>query len=1449
MRYKRMGIASNLLKRQIKKAARNLKDEDLLNVDTPVSTSLFTRPEKLNNVEVENKQVSNTEFDARIEELDEATTATDWQKKTKKFVSESRDVNPTVRTPELENSTMDLIAGKITREQHLNNVDEYKPVNPWDALPREPSSKATVFSLKPNQREDGFFVLSTEDAKSLGVTKSLLAIGQRFLGRLDIPAYKDYDTWIVAGKSPKGEKGTVYAKAIHYGSKDGKPVVFRASQGKSEKIGKGKADPDYTPETHEKTGYATVDGIVQDLDVRAIRAKAAKYLNDPEWTQVGFDPRRQGGFYVRAGDNKHVPIREASEVIQIGPLVLAKNAKLDFEHVGYAEGGAVTMNRQMKLFKDGGLKDEGGMIDEVSGNEVPIGGTKKGVRDDIAVNISEGEFVMPADVVRYHGLDKMMQIRQEAKMGLKQMEAMGQMGNSDEATIPDDMPFGMADLIVVGAGDEPMEFANGGFVPSYAPGGTVKLTDNASKYEGYRNAPATSFQELMGDAYAEVVMYINAAGDMLAVPYINGSPVYPIPDGYILYDPSVTKPTEGQAEAVNAVANANAVIRDNDDRDRQQQPPPKPPVKWQEISTDEFMAEAGKMVGIGRTVINVATMFMGPLSLLTKGMMVINDRSVAKEIAQRIKSGEFSAAQLETLNGITEKLSGSGGLIGSVLGGIINTVGNLFGASKEEKEAVAKVENIITKVKQPVAKKPEAQGSGLAESEEFKNALQDVVTPQQVAYSTSASRERADPYDPRIRRVVPEGQNVVSTTTTGGGSVFDSGTSQAQLEETRLGIDPDRNIATVSGQVPTTTSVNPYATTSETTSGSPYADAFGDYTGSRALTNVTDTIRELQAESAKNPYSNLPTAVTPASGDPRAGVMQYSGPSSSAATPNAIDGPFAGFPSAPIPVQAQMVTAFGQKNVTPQTQKQVIAPTVQTPGFDPSGGNYAVTPQQVAYSTSASRGSEDPYDPRGIMPTSEQIAFQPQRTTTPIIQSNAAGMPQGSNVYVNPNTGSYDEVPVVPKKVVVGGDGSGAGSSAVVDTSTGTGTQDQTKMVFNDEDYTPTSTQLNQQLTDLGLVNKTDAKFAQPVDFSQTKLGESYDTTVSGSELSGLDLLAEENAAIDPNAGLTKNQFGEYGRPDGTDTSNAVETVTPSKTIVAEVTADSIRNEDPGGALYDEFGDVVKESFGDAFARNKSAGKSTFTHEGNVYTTETAEEKAATSDTGTAATSTVATSNVVNNTGTAVVKEDQSRYGDAGEGNVWAVQPGTNVVTKIKDPSSNNNTSSSTVNIQDQINKQIKAATDSNGNVDWNKADVGDLVKQREAGVTTTNKDNDDNKGSGSGIFGGYSCYVATALNDAGYWSTSKKLKLIKWCIEAKPENKLDTKLWRNGYVVFGKNVIAPKINNKIIQWLSNGFYCATVQKKINLQAVLGKLFFYIPSYSIGLWKALRGNLVDIERT
>src|SRR5210317_2387202 len=122
----------------------------------------------------------------------------------------------------------------------------------------------------------------------------------------------------------------------------------------------------------------------------------------------------------------------------------------------------MALREQMEMFEDGGLKQEGGMIDEVSGNDVPPGSTREEVRDDIPAQLSEGEFVFPADVVRYIGLEKLMMMRQEAKQGLKAMEEMGQMGNSDEATTPDDLPFDETDLDI----EDDLEYNEGGVVPA-----------------------------------------------------------------------------------------------------------------------------------------------------------------------------------------------------------------------------------------------------------------------------------------------------------------------------------------------------------------------------------------------------------------------------------------------------------------------------------------------------------------------------------------------------------------------------------------------------------------------------------------------------------------------------------------------------------------------------------------------------------------------------------------------------------------------------------------------------------------------------------------------------------------------------------------------------------------------------------------------------------------------
>ena len=166
----------------------------------------------------------------------------------------------------------------------------------------------------------------------------------------------------------------------------------------------------------------------------------------------------------------------------------------------------------MEMFKEGGLKDEGGTKDPVSGNDVPSGSLKEEVRDDIDAKLSPGEFVFPADVVRFIGLQKLMQMRDKAKAGLQRMEDMGQMGNSDEAIIDDDVPFGTTDLIIM-AGPSDNEMNQGG----------MPTVPGQGRFDQIVGQPQFDY---------EVKKFRNEAGAELFIPFVRGEPVYQAPPGY-----------------------------------------------------------------------------------------------------------------------------------------------------------------------------------------------------------------------------------------------------------------------------------------------------------------------------------------------------------------------------------------------------------------------------------------------------------------------------------------------------------------------------------------------------------------------------------------------------------------------------------------------------------------------------------------------------------------------------------------------------------------------------------------------------------------------------------------------------------------------------------------------------------------------------------------------------
>jgi hypothetical protein len=105
------------------------------------------------------------------------------------------------------------------------------------------------------------------------------------------------------------------------------------------------------------------------------------------------------------------------------------------------QGKKEQMEEQMSLFEMGGLTDDGAMRDPVSGNEVPPGSMASEVRDDVPAMLSEGEYVIPADVVRYYGVKFFEDLRMGAKSGLNQMEQTGRIGGEPVDSTPGDEPL------------------------------------------------------------------------------------------------------------------------------------------------------------------------------------------------------------------------------------------------------------------------------------------------------------------------------------------------------------------------------------------------------------------------------------------------------------------------------------------------------------------------------------------------------------------------------------------------------------------------------------------------------------------------------------------------------------------------------------------------------------------------------------------------------------------------------------------------------------------------------------------------------------------------------------------------------------------------------------------------------------------------------------------------
>ena len=191
--------------------------------------------------------------------------------------------------PEVGKAYEKLAKGEITRDQYDAVVRG--TISEYDFVP-EPATYDEMFgALAANKREK--IGLPIDEGELVGL-------------RLDIPAYTDHGVWVPTIHL-KGKASHRATAAIQNADFTNLP------QQKAQKVMEGGA----------KSPFAQIRGNFVNRSDAENAALAEEALNDPAWTQVGFDPRRHSYFYDRATGE---PVTAAEEVVQVGPLVLAKNA-------------------------------------------------------------------------------------------------------------------------------------------------------------------------------------------------------------------------------------------------------------------------------------------------------------------------------------------------------------------------------------------------------------------------------------------------------------------------------------------------------------------------------------------------------------------------------------------------------------------------------------------------------------------------------------------------------------------------------------------------------------------------------------------------------------------------------------------------------------------------------------------------------------------------------------------------------------------------------------------------------------------------------------------------------------------------------------------------------------------------------------------------------------------
>lgn len=280
-----------------------------------------------------------------------------------------------------------------------------------------------------------------------------------------------------------------------------------------------------------------------------------------------------------------------------------------------------------------GFQDGGNAVEPTTGNDVPIGSLPKEVADDVPAQLSEGEFVLPADVVRFIGLERLMKMRDEAKAGLQRMAEIGQMGNAEAVGEKADDSFEEED-------DDGFESTIDGIMSemdteeqtqqAFAKGGAVGGPEWLTGYD-MKKAPK--------NPVFDVRYFKHSDGRMMYVTFFNGKPMTPIPSGFTEVEGPVEQQVGKEAEEKKKETPASA-------------PEPSEGVSAEDVgaqpaTTSSTTSMPGTFLGFTPMQVQKGAEMLGKVPTIATKALSFLGKNLSENLAQQATAASMQAVQAE----------------------------------------------------------------------------------------------------------------------------------------------------------------------------------------------------------------------------------------------------------------------------------------------------------------------------------------------------------------------------------------------------------------------------------------------------------------------------------------------------------------------------------------------------------------------------------------------------------------------------------------------------------------------------------------------------------------------------------------------------------------------------------------------------------------------------------